>query len=352
MANYIRKQPFLKRNVPMYWLLIFSFLPLIGFIALATRKTTTVAAEATPCDVYSSISNERIQTYEFARPLLYYDVNTEDARLAPLKSKINDFIEQKKHENILTVASVYLKKEGGWMTINPDEEYYPASLQKVPVMITYLKDIEKNPALLDKKLYFDKHFGELPTQNIKAFVLPEHQYYTVRDLIHYMIAYSDNDALNVLFQNMNMTTMRTLYEDLKLRVPDMTKVDYTISVANYIKFFRILINASYLSNDLSEMGLKFLSESTYKEGICRNLPKEVKVVHKFGERIMGDIRELHEFAIVYRGRKAYTIGIMTRGHDLKQLSDVLSGISDIVYKDSSPATVSDKQKSPSLVYTK
>jgi hypothetical protein len=52
---------------------------------------------------------------------------------------------------------------------------------------------------------------------------------------------------------------------------------------------------------------------------------------------------LHEFAIVYRGRHAYTLGIMTRGHDLKQLSDVLSGISDIVYKDTTPAASSTAQ---------
>ncbi len=352
MANYIKKDSFLERKIPVYWLLIALLIPTIGCIVLATRKTTIVASEAQPCDVYSSLTNARIQTYEFARPLLYYDVINEDSRLADVKSKIEAFIEQKKREGALSTASVYLRKGGGWIAINQDEQYSPASLEKVPILITYLKDVERDPALLNKQIFFEHHFGELPKQNIKVFSLVEKKYYSIKELLHAMIAYSDNDALNLLFQNMNNATFKQLYVDLKLEIPDLSIDVYKISVVNYSKFFRILINATYLSNDLSEMALKMLTECTYKDGITKDFDDKVKVAHKFGERAWPDRKELHEFGIIYRGRKAYIIGIMTRGKDFKQLSEVLSGISDIVYKDSTPETSSGYQTGPPMAAAK
>ncbi len=352
MTNYIKKESFFQRKVPMYLLLICALLPTIGLFIAATQKPTIIASDTQPCDIYSSVTNTRIQTYEFARPLLYYDVITEDYRLADLKSKIEAFIQHKKDEKVLTDASVYLKKGGGWMTINDKEQYTQASLGKVPMMIAYLKDAEFNPSILNKQIFFESPAPDAIPQNIKEFALQKRKYYTIKELLHYMIAYSDNDALNLLYQNMNMNTFNQLYVDLKLPIPDMSRFDVMVNVVDYMKFFRILINATYLSNDLSEMALKLLSECTYKDGICRNLDKNTKVVHKFGERVWPDKKELHEFAIVYRGRKSYLLGIMTRGNDMKKLSDVLSGISDIVYKDTTPETPGGFNPSPPMASAK
>ncbi len=336
----------MNRKVPVYWLLLALVIPIVICYYLVLNRPVVVAAEEKPCDVYNSITNYRMQNYEFARPLLYYDVTSEDYRLAALKSRIETYIESKKHDNALTVASVYLRKGGGWFSINKDEQFKPASMQKVPIMITYLKDAEKNPSLLDKSLYFDRHFGELPKQNVKVFSLQEHKNYPIRELLKYMIAYSDNDALNLLYQNMNNNTFRQLFVDLNLPVPDLEKDNYTIDVMDYAKFFRVLINATYLNNDLSELALKMLSESTYQDGIARNLGKDVKIAHKFGERGEGNVRELHEFGIIYKGRRAYILGIMTRGRDFKELSDVLAGISDIVAADNTPDNANSFQGKP------
>ena len=251
MVNYIRKDSLLQRKVSIYWVIIFAIIPTIGLIYFATLKTQVVASEPAPCDVYSSVTNTRIQSYEFTRPLLFYDVIEEDNRLADVKAKIQAFIEQKKSENVINTASVYLRKSGGWVAINQNELYTPASLTKVPIMITYLKDVEKNPSLMDRKFYFDHHFGDLPKQNIKVFAMEEKKYYTVRDLLHYMIAFSDNDALNVLYQNMNNATFRQLFSDLKMEAPNLEKDNFRINVSNYAKFLRILMNATYLSDELS-----------------------------------------------------------------------------------------------------
>jgi hypothetical protein len=74
-----------------------------------------------------------------------------------------------------------------------------------------------------------------------------------------------------------------------------------------------------------------LAQCDFKEGLVKGLPPNVQVAHKFGECRYDNIYELHESGIVYVGDNAYLITIMTKGSDRKNLSEVISGISGLVY---------------------
>jgi len=342
MSDFLNAS-FFSRKISLFWFLIITvFFVGAGFYVLEHRpKEIQIVTQSSDCPTY--MNQIRLSSgYTFIHPLLLTDLTTEDSRLLAVKSNIEQFISQKKREGVLTGISVYLREldEGGWMAIYPDETYIPASLQKLTIMMSYIKDVEHNHALLDKKLYFDRHFENLPSQNIKVFSLKERQYYTVKDLLQYMIAYSDNDALNVLYQNMNNETYAKLFTDVQLPVPNLETDDYRVTVKDFTKFFRMLYSATYYDQPaLSEYALKLLSESTYKEGMCKNLDPSITVAHKFGERVLGEERQLHEIGIVYLKDHPYLLGIMTKGHDFKQLADVLSGISDIVYAEMKPPLV-------------
>jgi hypothetical protein len=104
-------------------------------------------------------------------------------------------------------------------------------------------------------------------------------------------------------------------------------------VKDYGMFFRVLFNASYLSKDSSEKALKLLSESTFTKGLVAGIPSGVSISHKFGERVMGDTRQLHDCGIVYLPKQPYLLCIMTRGKDFDQLAGVISEISKKVYDD-------------------
>jgi len=325
------RKSFLNNRVPLYWLV----LVIVGCgvsLFFAFRKPKVIV-ESKPGDCVSFMKQIRLNRFNLIHPLLLTDLEVEDSRLQTLKHRVEELIEARKQNHAITSASVYVRSlnDGGWFAINPEETYIPASLQKVGIMMSYLKEVEHNPALLDYKIKFESHFSNLPKQNIKDFSLEEHQFYTVKDLLHYMIAFSDNDALNLLYKNMNNTTYNNLYTDIGLEVPNLERDDYTVSVKNFARFFRMLYSATYLSNDLSEMGLELLAQSTYRNGICRNLDPKIVVAHKFGERAYGVEKQLHEFAIVYANNQPYLLGIMTKGNDNIPLSDVLSEISDLVY---------------------
>ena len=89
---------------------------------------------------------------------------------------------------------------------------------------------------------------------------------------------------------------------------------------------------------MSEKALEFLSQTEFKKGIVGNIPSDVKVAHKFGERTYlsstGTLvyKELHDCGIVYASNNPYVLCVMTRGNDFEKLEDLIQSISQTAYE--------------------
>ena len=210
--------------------------------------------------------------------------------------------------------------------------YNPASMSKLIELITYLKEAEENPEILNKKIFFPRHFTQVSPQNIKDFQLKEKVSYTVSDLLTYMIKYSDNDATVLLNLNMNMRIYNQLFLDLKIPAPP-SNGEFFITSADFSKFFRVLYNGTYLHPKYSEWGLRLLTTSTFKEGLQKGVDSTITIAHKFGERIIGNKIQFHEFGIVYINDNPYLIGIMSKGSSLNQLIEIAAEISRITFSE-------------------
>ncbi len=283
------------------------------------------------------MNQRRLNDYKFTHPILLSDLPTENSELSGLKEKIIDIIAQDKNKNLLKDVSVYFRtmNDGSWFVINGDRTYAPASLMKVTFLIAILKQSEADSGLLDKKIYFEKHADTGYNQTIKSFKLEEKKYYTIRELLHYMIGYSDNDALALISRNTSQPVLKKFFEDLGVASPswDPTKSsEYVVTVSDYCKLFRVLYNSCYLTNENSDLALEMLSESTYKGGLLKDISPSFQVVHKFGERFDGQSSELHEIGIFYSTPQPYLLGVMSEGQDMSQLSSVLGKISKVVYE--------------------
>lgn len=328
---------FLKISVPFYVLLITVTVMLGGFyfVEVTGKQTAVNNSEQNAQPAVSICVNKHIREndFKYIKPLLLTDLEIEDPSLNPIKQLIASFIEQQKANGIVSSASVYLRalNDGNWITINNGELYSPGSLMKVPTLITYLKYAETNPAIMDKEIFFKKHFDRIPQQTITGQTLVEGRTYKVRDLLYYMVVYSDNDATALLNSTINFPLLQKLFGDLQLNVPRLDQQDYLIDVADYSRFFRVLFNATYLDGKTSESALEMLTKSTYKEGFVRDIDSTIVVAHKFGERNNDGEQELHEFGIFYVDNNPYLLGVMTKGKDHTQLPIVLSGISKIVF---------------------
>lgn len=283
-----------------------------------------------------AIISERHQGgYFYTSPLLEcQNESSSNRNFWQLKREINELIEEKKEAGKTTFVSVYLRdlNNGPWIGINEQERFSPASLLKVPLMISYLKMAEAEPQILEKKLLVDPAIqGTLNQNMLPMFQVEVGQEYQVADLITYMIKYSDNLAANVLLKNISESQINQTYSDLGLIIPDPQNPENFMTVTQYSSFFRILYNSSYLNREMSEKALALLSATAFDNGLKSYLPTDIVVAHKFGERIIGEERQLHDCGIVYVGDKNYLLCIMTRGTDFSNMEDTIGTISRFVF---------------------
>lgn len=281
-------------------------------------------------------------SYQFINPLLECDSApfSPSAALDSLRHQISLTIEELKNTHQISFASVYYRdlNNGPWFGVNEKELFSPASLAKVPLMMTYFKIAESNPSLLNQTASLSTQ--NQYTQNIPPPVtLSPDKTYTYSDLIENMIIYSDNQAYETLQKNIDNNLLAHTYTDLGIDISSAYKNPdgNIISVKSYAAFFRILFNASYLNKDYSEKALKLLSQVKYTDGLVKGVNNpNIVISHKFGERTYEDTgeKQFHDCGIVYLPEKPYLICIMTRGNDLQYLTNSVAKLSELVYQSS------------------
>lgn len=273
--------------------------------------------------------------YKYTRPLMTVEIENQSEKLNPLKTQLTDMINSNCKNGTLAQGSLYLRnlETGEWISVNENLGYHPGSLAKVPTLICYLKAADADPSLLDKKYELTKLPAGMPHQNFA----PENSIqlkkkYTVRELLKYMIVYSDNAANYLLNMNIDIALFQKVFTDIGLKKPNVVDPDYVLTPREYSMFFRVLYNATYLSARNSDFALELLTESPFHEGLTKTLPGQTVIAHKFGETNTESNLELHESGIIYCDNHPYLVTMMTKGYDLKTQAGTISQASDVIYK--------------------
>jgi beta-lactamase class A len=277
--------------------------------------------------------------YAFINPLLECEVGNESPILKSAELKVKKAIQEQIIDKNPSASIAFYYRDlnnGPTFGINEQSSYSPASLLKVPIMLAYYKYSEHDPTIFGKSLTAGKPATEFSQQIQPEKRISEGKSYTVSQLIEAMIKYSDNDATNLLFQNVNQKDFGAVFSDLGINMPEIYNANNSMTVKDYASFFRILYNASYLNRGLSEQALALLGTVDYKGGLLAGTPKGITVAHKFGEReSLGDdkqvVRQLHDCGIVYHPQRPYLLCVMTKGQDFTKLSHIIAGISKIIY---------------------
>jgi len=301
----------------------------IAWSALNTREFTNVNIG----------SESRMGQQGFTNPLLDCDMASDaiSASKVDFSNDLSTFVNiLKQKPNISEVAVYYRDLNNGPVTgVNSAIPFAPASLLKVPIMMAYYNRAEDDPKLLDKKIEFKKVSSLLP--DIQDFT-PQQQIqlghtYTVGELVEYMIKYSDNNAMALLYDQLPVADQTNLYMRIGVDPSVISDSTATLSVKQYSTFFRILFNASYLSRKDSEKALALLSESTFDDGLRAGVPISIPIAHKFGERhFSSQLQQLHDCGIVYYPSHPYLLCVMTRGNTIQDLTQAIADTSRFVYE--------------------
>jgi beta-lactamase class A len=330
----------MKQNIFFYLTLILGI-----FAGLIISKINPTINGNASNGSFKIIYENQDNKYKFINPLLGFDIlePKELQQYKPLEDTLSNFLDTQENIGTLDTASVYFRalKSGRWVSVNENEPYSPASLLKVPTMIAFFKEAESDPSILTKHVVYNGTFDDNAEENIKPLkTLEVGASYTIDDLIFRMIAYSDNNALRLLSNNIDPALLSEVYTDIGISLPKPGSpiLDF-MNVKSYAYFFRILYNATYLSKMYSEKALQYLSEPDFPQGIQAGIPKDISLAQKFGERnIVDDFgnstqKELHDCGIIYYPSHPYLLCVMTKGKDLNILSSIIQKVSSLVYSD-------------------
>ncbi len=254
----------------------------------------------------------------------------------PLRDELSAKKEELKAAGAVTHLSIYFQDldHGPRFGIGEYDKFQPASLLKLPVAIFFLHAADLEPGILDKTLSFSG------TLNIKDSVTASEETVEpdtptpIRELIRKMIVYSDNRSYLMLLKEMSVVSEDVAYSTFKdldvLQMMLESDVTY-ISISSYAKLFAVLYNTGYLSKDMSQLALQYLSDATYPGGIGAGVPEDIRVAHKFGYATIEGEVQLHDCGIVYHPKMAYTLCVMSTGLEDKKMDAAITEISRMVY---------------------
>lgn len=330
-----------KVKIPIFYLIaaitVFGLIELIllfpsrlqGSNSDRTAINSTSTNSANPC----SFELKRLTGYNYISPLLFVETECKSDHYTHLLQKITSYIEQMKSAQVLNDASFYFRDPANaeWTGYKEDEKYNPGSLMKVPELISILRQEEKKPGSLNEKVFYSSPFIVDKHQKFLSKQLQPGKEYTMKELLKYMITYSDNNATILLDQHLDQQIFDNVLSDLHLPLLVPGATNYPVSAKDCSLFFRSIFNASYLTIPHSEYAAELLSTSDFKEGFIKGFPPSTKMIHKFGEAGNQMEHQLHESGIVYLNGKPFVLTIMTKGADLEKLPTVITEICKIIY---------------------
>lgn len=308
----------------------------LGWLANSSLDSKSSATAQTPL---RSGGNKLI------KPLLLCNSNfqNDSKSLISIRNSIQQYIDDSNASGNTAKISVYFRylNSGEEFNINKDEQFFPASIQKLMMMMRLYKMSEANPELLTA----EKDFPSFPDSNTNTVIPPLQspkpgQKYTADQLIEYMIKYSDNNSFDVLYSSIGEAEYQKIFTELQLQYPESTSTDQDYITAYQISlFFRMLYSATYLSDQNSEKALNLLTQTDYRNGLVKNLPANISVAHKFGVAAVQDndgrvYGQLHDCGIIYKSDNPYVLCVMTKSSstDISAVEDAIAKISAIAYQ--------------------
>ena len=328
-----------RRKYLIYTFILTILISILSTVYITEKILANNKKSINSVDEYNNCAEKvvRNKNYKFISPILYVENECESPNLSPLKNTLQKIIDQNVANKTIHNASIFLIKfnTNEALLINKNEKYAPGSLLKISILIAMLKMSEKDNNLLDKKITFTQTSKNNKVPTIVSNSIKIGQSYTIKELLKYMIVYSDNNAASLIAKNIDGTILKLLFSDIGLSTPDLNSNDLFLSVNELSFFMRVIYSGNYLTKANSEFALELLSQGDYKNGLLKDIPSTIIIAHKFGESGNEVEKQLHETGIIYANNNPYLLTVMTKGNNRDELANFISEISKTVYQNNS-----------------
>ena len=212
--------------------------------------------------------------------------------------------------------------------VNPDEEYYYASIFKIPVAITVLKDIDsKKYSLADKFEYLSEDYttgdGTLQYEDFNT-------QYSIEELLVKLLQNSDNVAMNIFIRKFGLDNVYQTALDLKTSKNFANNNIGTVK--DGIEMFKTIDTTNIISNSSKQILYDYLTDTNFEDRLKLGLTDKSTLVHKVGT--WPETLSYHDCGIVINSNYKYYICVLTKNTTLTQaqkLSTKLAKTAESLY---------------------
>ncbi len=239
----------------------------------------------------------------------------------PLENSFSKFIQNKNYNISIYVENL---RNGVSFSINGKENAFPASLNKIPIAVLIMQEVEKGNIKLDQKINIEK----FNTGYNKSEV-------SISFLLQKMLSESDNEAFKVLFELVNkeeLSKLMNYYNIDLLGSYSVNNAQNLLGAKEMSNMFSSLYFSSLLEAKNSEYILGLLSKNELNMKNFSKLPEDVKLVDKYGGYYIGNKKLFHDCGIIYYQDSRILYCIMTRDLDTEKAVEVTASIIQTIYK--------------------
>ena len=219
---------------------------------------------------------------------------------------------------------------GTSININANNDFYAASLFKLPVVMAYFRHKERDPGIDHKTVkltqdMIDSRYGDLWQKGVGYEI-------GMDEAAELALVKSDNTAAEALSPAITQEDFDNVYQGLDINI-NIASQGAILNARNYAAILKALYFAAVLTRDDSQKILDYLSNTDFNDKLVAGVPAGVKVAHKIG---VIDPDSYRDCGIVYVPNRPYIICMVSKGTE--QLAQVrMKEVSQLIYDNVSSA---------------
>lgn len=252
-------------------------------------------------------SNPTLNQYQFlARRILNENFNDILVNFLDLRTDLRAIVEP--FNQSFSFYFEYLPT-GTSIGVNEKEEFYAASLFKLPVIMSYFRQQERlkertDPTLTVSEEDIDKEFGELWRKGAGYKI-------KMSDAIKLAITDSDNTAIRLVVPQITENDFEHVYQALDI---DLRRDEggARLTTKGYTSILKALYFSSVLEKNDSQKILDLLTKTKFVDKLPAGVPSNIPVAHKIGVYNKNGENEAYmDCGIVYVPNRPYALCMLS-----------------------------------------
>jgi len=212
--------------------------------------------------------------------------------------------------------------------VNEKDEFYAASLFKLPIVMAYYYGRERlhtteDPTVIIKPDQIDNRFGDLWRIGAGSKI-------KMSDAVKTALEDSDNTAAKVVASAVAMGDFEAVYGGLDINL-DVNNNGAILTPKNYSSILKALFFSAVLSETDSEQILNYLTQTRFSDKLVAGVPATITVAHKIGDFVDNAGNEAFmDCGIIYVPRRPYLLCMLSKT-DEQTAGSRMKAVSKTIY---------------------